>query len=199
MEINLINGIYKTIHNVSSEKTYFLFINANQFSKAKIDLSLNCMNNQPFNNIHIYEFKTKCKSNNCYINDKKSEIKTNEIDNKLVSSISYIITSGSANYLAIKINPLYNIDYIDTKIEILGGSYVLSRNITNNITNLKSENEYYLFIPITEFKTAIINLSMNYMETQPFSYLYIKEYYENRNSNYNGRNISILISKKIIN
>ena len=72
-------------------------------------------------------------------------------ENEFVTSISYTVNSYITNYTAFSIKPLYNISYVITKCDVSYSSFELKNGTSKNITNLKSGNEYYLFIPAEQF------------------------------------------------
>ena len=79
------------------------------------------------------------------------------------------------NYIALKITPNYNINYIAVKISAEGGAFDLYNGLSNNITNLKTGISYYFFSPSIQHNTTFINLNISYMATKPFTYSYIYE------------------------
>ena len=79
-----------------------------------------------------------------------------------------------------------------------GGAYDLSNGIQKNISNLKAGIPYYFFIPSTQSQSDSINLVMNDMNTEPFTYINIYEYIDRYSLKYT-RNISQTITTSFIN
>ena len=132
------------------------------------------MSFKPFTYSYIYEYESRYSSSS--LTNSSQSLSTKTKNNELASSFTYSVKDCNTNYIALKITPNYNINYIVVKISAEGGAFDLSNGLSKNITNLKSGISYYFFLPSTQRETALINLNMSYMTTRPFTYSYIYEY-----------------------
>ena len=140
------------------------------------------MDRIPLTNLYIYEILNKSSLN--YIKNISQTITTSNINNQLIYFSNYSANNYLTKYIAVKIIPNYNIDYLIIKIDVEGGSYDLSNGVLEKITNLKSGFIYYFFIPSFELQTNFINITMNLMDTLPFTFLHIFEYRSREPSNH---------------
>ena len=71
-----------------------------------------------------------------------------------------------------------DLDYITVKIDVDNITFDLSNGVETNVTNLKSGNPYYFFIPLTIFQKVTLILTMNSTNIDINDYIYV---YEHRN------------------
>ena len=169
---DLNNGIQKAFYNLKSNTTYIFYGEAKPFQLAKIYCETNNLSTKPFDNIIIYELRTKTYD---YYNIKGNEPISFTPNNKKSSiSTSYEISNSYTKLLAFRIKPLYDIDYITVKISIQGSYYYLYDGETKNITSLNYEGQYIIFIRTSLYDVINFNLTTNYVE-KPLSKITIFE------------------------
>ena len=181
---NLKNDVLNNITNLTSLNTYYCFIKAKEFQKVTINLTMDYMRINPFDFLKIYEFQGRNTSysfyeNNYEIQNINMTIKNNEI----FTSFSYLVYSFLSEYLVIQIIPSYNINYLLVDLNLGGGSFDFEGSQTKNISNLISNNSYYLYVYANSNQTINIYLSMDYTSMQPFKYININEYKYRGNRN----------------
>ena len=179
---DLSNDVPKNLTNLKAGIPYYFYIQSTQFQIDFINLIMNFMDRIPLTNLYIYEILNKSSLN--YIKNISQTITTSNINNQLITFSNYSVNNYLTKYIAVKIIPNYNIDYLIIKIDVEGGSYDLSNGVLEKITNLKSGFIYYFFIPSFELQTIFINITMNLMDTLPFTFLDIFEYQSREPSNY---------------
>ena len=170
IDYDLVSGEEKTIKSLNSSETYSLYINALQYQSLNISLIMSDMSTLPFTFLYIKEYSNRASSSFL----KSISISNN--NNELTSYFTYLVNNYYTQFIALQFTPNYNIDYIAVNINVEGGAYDLLNGIAKNITNLKSGIPYYFFISTFQFQTNSINLTMSYMNKEPFSYSYIYEY-----------------------
>ena len=137
---DLNNGIQKTFYNLKSNTTYIFYCEGESFQLAKIYCETNNKSTKPFDNIIIYELRTKTYD---YYNVKGNESIVFTTNNKKSSiSASYEISNSNTKLLAFRIKPLYDIDFITVNISIQGSCIFLHDSDTKNFTDLNSEGQY---------------------------------------------------------
>ena len=192
---DLVNGVEKKIYSLNYSETYSFYLNTFQYQNLSISLNMSYMNTKPFTYSHIYEYESRYSSSS--LTSSSQSLSTTTKNNELTSSFTYLVKKYNTKYIALKITPNYNINYIVVIISAEGGAFDLSNGLSKNITNLKSGISYYFFIPSTQLLTALITLNMNYMNTKPFTYSYIYEYESRYNSSYSSSsNKSLSITTK---
>ena len=169
---DLNNTNTKTIYNLIPGKIYLFYIKVTQYSKVNISLIHTNSSNKPLNNINVYEYENKDSFASYHRNISKAITISTDL-NQYVISFSHYIGLYTTKYIAFLIKPLFNIDYLTSNYEIFGGSYEMSSMKT--IKNLKSKNDYNLFITAKQFQMVNIELIMNYMNNIPFSNVIISE------------------------
>ena len=152
---DLSNSVPNTIDNLISGSIYLFFIKVTQY--AKVNISINFTSEQePFNSINLFEYEKKNNSYSSYIKKEIRNVISSKKENEYQTTISSSIDSYLTNYFAFSFSPIYNISNLTTKCDIFGGSFKLKSDGTkNNIGYLKSNNDYYLFIPATQFNKII--------------------------------------------
>ena len=152
---DLSNSVPNTIDNLISGSIYLFFIKVTQY--AKVNISINFTSEQePFNSINLFEYEKKNNSYSSYIKKEIRNVISSKKENEYQTTISSSIDSYLTNYFAFSFSPIYNISNLTTKCDIFGGSFKLKSDGTkNNIGYLKSNNDYYLFIPATQFDKII--------------------------------------------
>ena len=70
-----------------------------------------------------------------------------------------------------RINPLYDIKILNFKIGVEGFTYNLAKEKTMTINNIKSGEQYSFYLGIRLFDFIKINLTTNYIDSEPFTKL----------------------------
>ena len=178
---SLNNGKSKNINDLIRNIPYFFYINATQYQQIIINLNLNNSENIPFEYIEIYEISEKYYFKSFIKNFNKSISFANDT-NILSSFFSYMIDSFYTNYIILKIIPNFYIRYLNIKVEVGGGYYVLDKNSDKNIYNLFPKYSYYFFVIASKGEKLSIKFILNSNETEkPFNTLHVYEY-SNKNS-----------------
>ena len=172
--IDLRNGIWTTIYNLTSTENYLFFIGAKKFDKANVTFIINNIDNNPFDYINIYEYEQKNHSNDSYILKKIIYINKSE-NSDFIIPILYTVYSNKTNYLAFSIIPKYNISEILVKADISGELYEFYNNTKRYIKNLNIDNDYFFFIKVNQFNFINFTLTMDYKEKEAFSYIFCEE------------------------
>ena len=148
---DLSNDVPKNLTNLKAGIPYYFYIQSTQFQIDFINLIMNFMDRIPLTNLYIYEILNK--SSLIYIKNISQTITTSNINNQLITFSNYSVNNYLTKYIAVKIIPNYNIDYLIIKTDVEGGTYDLSNDILEKIINLKSGFIYYFFIPSLELQT----------------------------------------------
>ena len=74
-----------------------------------------------------------------------------------------------------RINPLYDIKIINIKKDVQGFIYNLSKEKTKTINNIKSGEQYSFYLDVRLFDFIKINLTTNYIDSEPFTKLMVFE------------------------
>ena len=174
-------GAINNIGYLKSNSNYYLFIRATQFNKVNIELAMNYMNDTPFSNITFSELNNEKNYIYSYESHSKSMITEN---NQSIISLDYLLNqSKSSYYLEVKITPLYDIDSVIARINIINCYYDLFYN-KETVKNLKAGNQYYFKIDMTSYSQIRLDLTVNNMDYYPFSHITIYETSEDFPSNY---------------
>ena len=186
-EFNLIeSGIPTTIYNLVPEKAYYFYLNISQFSKLDITMKMDNKTITPFNYIYFYEYPSIKTSFLDYNERAKFELLINSTKSESVSSFSYNATYFNTGFIAFKLIPSQSLNHLSIKLDIIEFTYKLSNGLSRNITNLLSNNEYFLFIKAKTFEMINVTLTMKDENKIPFSYLYLNHYVEEKASCYNS-------------
>lgn len=174
---DLESGIQKTFYNLNANTTYFFYCKGVQNQYAKIYVESDSLIDKPFKNIIIYELLDKT----YYYTFKRGDVPISFIsdNNKSSMSASYEILSYNAKIISFRINPLYNINSINIKINIQGLSYSLSPGISKTIDNIISGGQYTFYLRTNLYDIVNINLTTNYIDSEPFTKLMAFESVDN--------------------
>ena len=141
----LSNGVTQNITNLKPGMFYFFFLKASYLQTASISLAMNYMSTKPFEYSYIYEYSRT--SSSIHFGPSSLYITTTKKENELTSSFRHLIKYYDIQYFILNLTPNKNMNYIVININVEGGAYDLSNDISKNITNLKLEIPYYIFIP----------------------------------------------------
>ena len=167
-KFDLSNGVEKKTTNLKSGFLYYFYISCHLLQSASINLSTNTSKySWPFNYFHIYEYSDRHLS---------KYIKTTSLSSS--SHLNYQVSDNNTKDIALEIKPNYDLDYITVKIDVDNITFDLSNGVETNVTNLKSGNPYYFFIPLTIFQKVTLILTMNSTNIDINDYIYV---YEHRN------------------
>ena len=179
---DLLNGESKNLFKIFQNIPYYFNIYSQQYQQININLTMNNLNDNPFDFIEIYEFSGQFshKAYNKYINKSIDIINNN--NNNLTNYVSYMFDSSLTNYIMIKILSKIGLDYLNIKINVGGGYYEMEKGIIKNVTNLILKYSYYFFVLSgkgEKLKYKLI-INSNYT-TKPFNTINALEYL-NKNS-----------------
>ena len=97
----------------------------------------------------------------------------------------------------------YDLDYIDAKMNIMGGTYYMNDGDIQKFINIYPECEFFIWIKMSQFQIMKMNIKSNYLKENPINNVDIYEYLYQHNSTSNilYKNItqSTIFGKKIMN
>ena len=171
---NLENKKPITVQNLIPEKHYFFFINVEMYTEAEFIINMDKINGDPFNNTGILTYKKSEDSFNQYISFISYKYNTTIKENKMEISFNYLTSQYEKQKIALILQPLCKIDYINIKVDDEGGLYELIDG-SRNISNLKPNTSYYFYTNTLYAQTLNINLTMRSSSSTPFSSINIYE------------------------
>jgi len=176
---NLENRKPITVQNLIPEKYYFFFINVEMDTKAEFIINMDKINDEPFNNTGIIRYKRSDISFNKYSRLEPYEYNKTIKENKLEISFLYSVSKYETQKIALILQPLSKIDYINIKVNDEGGFYELTDG-SRNSSNLKANVSYYFYTSDLLDNTLNISLTMKSSSSAPFSSITIYEGKEKR-------------------
>ena len=174
------NNISKALKNMP----YYFFINSKQYQQVNINLSINYLEQNPFEFLEIYEYSDNLHYNNYnkYTNKSIKFLKNYNNNKFLTNDFIYMIDSLSTNFILIKIKPIVELEYLNIKINVGGGYYDIDKGLVKNFINLYANYSYYIFALSSYEEKLRIKLIINTNEIKkPINTLNILEY-QNKNS-----------------
>ena len=174
----LINGEPNKINKALKNIPYYYFIYSNQYQQVNINLAIDYLKQKPFEFLEIYEYPAIYHYNECnkYTN-KSIKFIANDNNQFLTNSFTYMIDSLYTKIILIKIRPIQEIEYLEIKINIVGGSYDIDKGFIKNLTNLFSKFSYFIFVLSSKEEKLNIKLKINTNKIhKPFNSLNILEY-----------------------
>ena len=173
------NKINKALKNIP----YYYFINSFQYQQVNINLSIINLQQKPFEFIEIYEYSSIYNNNEYYKYTNKAIMFVADDNNQfLTTSFSYMIDSLYTKFIMIKIRPILEIENLEIKINVGGGSYEIDKGLIKNLTNLFAKFSYYIFALASYEEKLKIKFIINTNEIQkPINTFNILEY-SNKNS-----------------
>ena len=175
IEYDLVDGIEETITDVNTNLEYSFYIKASKPNFAKFTFSVPIPSKIYLSVFWIYIFEYTKRNSITPNKNYWAFFYSKEINNKLLASYLYNISSSLSNYVEFKLSPSLNYSYMNVRIDIIYKEYDLDYNKPLNIYNLSSNNAYYLYLELFETKIAKISLIINNMRKEPFSGIYIHE------------------------
>ena len=192
---DLENGKINPFYNLKSNTTYIFYGNGEQYQIAKINCESN-ISTKPFDNVIFYELRTKTYD---YYDVKGNEsISFTSGNNQSSIFGSYEIRYYKTKFIAFRIKPLYDIDYIEIKINIQGFQFHLYDGFVENVTNIIPGEQYVFFINARIYDIIYINLTTNYVEI-PFTKINIFESRNNEKQEYHYNSSLSMNNSKIDN
>ena len=157
---NLIENEPKIISNLKSEKFYYFNFKMKKYSKVTIYLTIDNVNDKPFNYTYLYRYDNENPSFSKFykINEYYYNTYSKITDNKSVTGISYKSQRYYEEYLSFAFKPFYNFDSIriDTIQEIY--AYEMTNFDSQKITNLLYGTTYYLYTSFERKKNLMFIL-----------------------------------------
>ena len=203
VKIDITDGIYdisnqelKSINNIISEGTYIFYLQVKEEEKIDINITTNYINSKPFNSVYIYEYQERYDSFN-YKKVSSLPISTTRINNELISSFHYTISTDQiyyyyrTNYLALRLVPSFNIDYMNVKMIILSENFDLNNGVSQTFTNLEPLTSYYFYTNANQNQNIKISLNMNNITQNPFSFVNLYEY-QSKTSRYDKKSKELI-------
>ena len=168
------NGDF-TLTNLKAETTYSFNMKIDKCQLANLSLEINTNNEKPFNYVNIYEYA----DNSYAYEDKENKtILFSRKDDILITSFSYMLKSvlKKTNTIFINIKPLFDINSLKIKKNIMGGIIELSNNTLKEITNLEIGFPHYFSIKTENFQKITFNIVIDNINAIPFENVVINEY-----------------------
>ena len=170
---DLNNGVQKTFYNLKSNTTYIFYGKGIQYQYAKIFFETNSLNDKSLDKVIFYELRNKTYN---YYNEKgEIPISFKSSYNQLSTSASYEIENYYTKLISFRINPLYDIDELNVKINIQGFSYTLSENKEKSISSVISGEQYTFLMRSNLYDLVNITVTTNYIDSKPFTKFIIFE------------------------
>lgn len=154
---NLTNGTEMTVNSLKSGDIYDFYIDVPFYKIANVKLEINDMKPTPFSSILAYEYSTTSNLRNETIS--VDFLKNN---NELESSFYYQPFNLATAYIAFRIQPTKDIDYIKIKIDVDDSDFDIISGVSQNFTNLKQNVWYHFLIKVIGGQTCAINLTLNF-------------------------------------
>ena len=129
-EIRLENNESKNFSNIKANIPYYFYTKINSFQTCFITFKFKNLSVTPFDYIEIYEYKNQPDSEFKIAEKQKTKVQKVNNDESIIST-SYQVMSSNIFGIAFKIIPKYNFDYIDVKIDNMGGEFFLYSGINN--------------------------------------------------------------------
>ena len=171
---NLENRKSITVQNIIPEKYYFFLINVEKFIEEEFSINMDKINDTPFKSTEILRYKTSDNTFNQYVENISSIYNTTIKENKLEISLRYLVSKDTTQKIALKLQPLSKINYINIKVNDEGGIYELIYG-SISFSNLKSDISYYFYTGALIHHTLDISFIMKSSSTSPFSSINIYE------------------------
>ena len=154
---NLTNGTEMTVNSLKSGEIYDFYIDVTFYKIANVKLQINDMNPSPFSSIVVYENSTDSNIRNETIS--VDFVKNN---NQLESSFYYQPVNFATTFIAFRIKPTKDIDYIKIKIDLEDADFDIINGVSQNFTNLKQDVWHHFLIKVSGRLTCSINLTLNF-------------------------------------
>ena len=172
------DGVSKNIADIKANNKYCFLINANIYNKIFVEITLEDQNVELFDSIYIHEYEKE--NNLTYIKSTKQKFEKIKIENEFKINIDYKSICPYTKYVGLMIESKYSINYLVIKIDIGGGYYEFNKN--KNISKIIAGSIYYIQINLLIFQKINMNITINDININPFTYANIYEM-ENRITN----------------
>ena len=165
---NLTNGTELKVDSLKSKEIYDFYIEISLYQVANFTMAVNDMTSTPFSSIIIYEYSNTSLD---HINQETQSIQLIKNDSELISSFLYKPKKYITKYIAFRIEPINDIDYIKIKIDYHETAFNISEGVSQNITELKADIRYHFIIPAKMPQTINVNVTMNFV--YPMNEIYV--------------------------
>ena len=189
-------GISNTVNNLTAGYNYYFFLPSSLYENHLFNLTMNNMNGKPFQSLYVNEYVNK--SEKVISSEKQAITISSTINRELFTSFTHTTVKTDTKYIALMINPDYNISYITINYEGEKCAYDLSDGIPLNLTKIKSGYNYFFFIPNTLYQNNSISLVMNKKGSNPITSAIFRELETRSSINHlstNTRSISVSTEK----
>ena len=161
------NGVTKSTNLLKKGYPFYLLIKS---SESQIDLFKITTYKERISPSYVYEYDEKV-----YLREDSTKyFEYSYVGDNIVASLDYSVKQNNTQYVALKLTPNNDIK-INVTVDVVVGAYDLSKNVSEKVNNLRAGYSYYFLIPSTIYSSQTINITMNDMDTQPFSSLNIHE------------------------
>ena len=181
VKMDLLNEFYDlenrksiTVQNLIPEKNYVFFVNAELYSEIEFSINMDNINDNPFNNTKIFQYKSRDNLFNEFSSFVSYKYNITKKENKLEISLHYSVSNYDTQKIGLILQSLSNINYINIQVDVEKGLYELidgSRYISNLMTN----TSYYFYTDALFVHTLNISFTMNSSSSTPFSSINIYE------------------------
>ena len=164
-----------TVHNLISDIIYIFFINAKMYTEAEFIINMDKRNESiAFNNTGIFRYRRSDNLFNEYLRYEPYNYNMTQKGNELEFSLHYSINYYQIEKIALKLQSLSEIDYINIKANIEGGLYELIDGSVN-INNLIPDTSYYFYTDTLLNHNSNISFEIKSSKLTPFSFANIYE------------------------
>ena len=187
VKMNVMGGFYylndediKIIYNVYPGYGISLWIKSSKSETIITNLKYNYSEENPLNDLDIYEYNAPINNNNYYKHVKQKNI-PKKINNSIYSTnFSYITENSGTQYVLLKINPNKLLNYLEIKLNTHKKEYDLINNTPIKINNINPGNSFYFFINANMYNKLFIKFIFNTENKKSIKYITVNEY-EKRN------------------
>ena len=170
-------GITKKFTNIHDYYDYYFpILGLKRFQRLKIKLSEKCSKGYPFKSAFLLLYHNKTEEYNNYVEKIYLYDGGYSVDNNIYTTILGYCKIYNYTTISLVLNFLYDVDYINIKIEANGGEILFyDNNMSKIIPNMKS-SIYYFFTNTTQYQTSKITLIADYNEEFYFNWVAINLY-----------------------
>ena len=177
-EIILEDNKAKNIPNIKNNIPYFFSTKTTLFQTSLITLRIKSCENNPIDFLDIYGIND---INNLEIGIIGKQIPAKQINdkdkNELIIFYSYQVNSSDITRIGFKILPKFDLDYINAKIENMGGTFLMNDGENKKFDNIYPESEFHFWVKASQFQKIDMNVNINSNKEIPINNIDIYEYY----------------------
>ena len=181
-KIAIIGGVYylndediKHIYNIYPGYEMSFWIKSSQYDTININLKYIFSEENPLNNLYIYEYNAPL-DNNKYYKIIKHEIIPEKNNDEYFTFFSYIVDNSGTKYVLLKINPIKFLECLEIKVYTHKKEYDLINSTPIRINIINPGNIFYFFINATIYNQLFIEFTFNAENKDSIKYITINEY-----------------------